>query len=32
MKKNMVVDERELMEMYKAEHYGYWMMFWGLLS
>lgn len=31
MKKNMVVDERELMEMYKAEHYGYWMMFWGLL-
>lgn len=31
MKKKMVVDERELMEMYKAEHYGYWLMFWGLL-
>lgn len=29
-KKN-VVDERELMEMFKVEHYVYWITFWALL-
>ncbi|MBK5254106.1 MAG: hypothetical protein JJE03_06590 [Peptostreptococcaceae bacterium] len=31
MFKRKVVDEREKMEMYKIEHYGFWLVFWGLL-
>jgi hypothetical protein len=31
MFKRKEVDEREKMEMYKIEHYGFWLVFWGLL-
>ncbi|MBX4271784.1 DUF6773 family protein [Clostridium estertheticum] len=32
MNKKRKVDERELMEMYKIEHYTFWFMFWALLA
>ena len=28
--KKKKLDERELMEMYKVEHYGFWFVFWAL--
>lgn len=32
MRKKKKLDERELMEMYKIEHYAFWFMFWALFS
>lgn len=32
MKKKRNLDERELMEIYKIEHYAFWSMFWLLLA
>ena len=32
MKKKKKLDERELMEMYKIEHYAFWFMFWALIA
>lgn len=32
MNKKKKIDERELMEMYKIEHYIFWFMFWALLA
>lgn len=32
MNKKKELDERELMEMYKIEHYAFWFMFWALLA
>jgi len=32
MNKKKKLDERELMEMYKIEHYAFWFMFWALFA
>lgn len=32
MNKKKKLDEREIMEMYKIEHYGFWFMYWALLA